>query len=743
MNGHGRLPIKVVPPMDEDFYRPEAGGGDPKVFAEPSREFRQRLAAEVIGIRDHFNEAFELYPQVPAVARATIRHDAVAKSHRPTKILSDQTCPIIGSEGLGELLLSVSRSGLEQLARSIESDQTKYGIANLSTIEAIKPYVPLVNVSEETSDRAKVKLFRHRRSMLDEALDTAFHDVIRRLNLHDPVEINYGRGLKVFRVSLGAIEAIGELSRFVGIESVGTFPIYQPVRTAATPVRGAVSDDFPQPMPGETYPIVGMVDSGTTVGDPLLGPWIHAREEYVPQVFQDNTHGNFVGGLIVHGRRLNHDDPRFPSCSARIVDIVALGKSGTSEDELITILEESLTKYPDVKVWNLSLGTPHTIDKYRFSDFAVALDRIQDDYGVTFILAAGNYRQPPFRGWPPDPALGEADRICAPADSVRALVVGSAAHRDHSTSRVMEGAPSPFSRRGPGPLYLPKPDLSHIGGNCKFDGSCSQIGVLSLDGAGNVAEDIGTSFATPLITSLHANVAQRIVGGVSREMTKALLIHSAALKTGSVDSTELQYRGFGIPSDVDDMLGCEPWQCTLMFELSIAPQVAFEKALFPMPASLYVNPGTLRANILMTLVYEPALDASFGSEYCRTNVEVSLGTYDLGKDGKRHQKKQVPADPQLKGSGYEADLVEHGFKWSPVKVYRREMVRGVQGQVWRLDLSVHHRSGHGPQDPLRAALVITVADPNRNADVYNEMVVQMNNLGWAPVDLQIQPRIRV
>lgn len=154
MNGHGRLPIKVVPPMQEDFYRPTAGGGDPKVFGDPpSREFRARLAAEVIGIRDHFRDAFDLYPQVPAVARAVIRPDAVAKSHRPTRILSEQTCPIIGSEGLGELLLSVSRNGLERLARTIETDQTKYGIANLSTLEDLKPYEPAVDLPEESSDR--------------------------------------------------------------------------------------------------------------------------------------------------------------------------------------------------------------------------------------------------------------------------------------------------------------------------------------------------------------------------------------------------------------------------------------------------------------------------------------------------------------------------------------------------------------------------------------------------------------
>jgi hypothetical protein len=332
--------------------------------------------------------------------------------------------------------------------------------------------------------------------------------------------------------------------------------------------------------------------------------------------------------------------------------------------------------------------------------------------------------------------------VCAPADSVRAIVTGALAHRDHSSSRVKAGEPSPFSRRGPGPLYLPKPEVSHVGGNCSATGNNSQIGVLSLDGRGNVVEDVGTSFSAPLVSTLFANIGRR-VKDASRVLSRALLVHSAAMRTGKIDPILLRYQGFGMPPDLDTILACEPWQCTLIFELEIRPTVAYEKAVFPMPPCLYSDANTVRANILMTLVHEPDLDASFGSEYCRSNIEVSLGSYDPGKDGREHQKKLVPEDPKLVGSHFEEDLVQHGFKWSPVKVYRREMVKGVKGKKWRLDLSVHHRAGHAPAAPERAVLIVTVSDPARQAPVYNEMVVQMNRLGWAATDLQIRPRLRL
>ena len=101
----------------------------------------------------------------------------------------------------------------------------------------------------------------------------------------------------------------------------------------------------------------------------------------------------------------------------------------------------------------------------------------------------------------------------------------------------------------------------------------------------------------------------------------------------------------------------------------------------------------------------------------------------------------MPEDPKLSGSAYEKDLVEHGFKWSPVKVYRREMSR-VQGQTWRLTLSTEHRSGNATTDPQRAALIVTVSDFLKKAPVYDEMIVQMNNLGWTANDLQVSPRVR-
>jgi hypothetical protein len=208
----------------------------------------------------------------------------------------------------------------------------------------------------------------------------------------------------------------------------------------------------------------------------------------------------------------------------------------------------------------------------------------------------------------------------------------------------------------------------------------------------------------------------------------------------------MQYQGFGTPPDIAQILGCSEHECTLIFEIDIEPGTAFRKGVFPIPPCLYVDNDTVKADFLMTVVYEPELDASFGSEYCRTNIDVSLGTVatyvdDKGKTRER-KKGQVPEDYALIGTGLESDQVKQGFKWSPIKVYRRDKVRGITGELWRLDLSVHYRADHQPVKPAKAVLIVTISDPGKELPVYNEMVQQMNLAGWGASDLQIQPRLR-
>lgn len=87
-------------------------------------------------------------------------------------------------------------------------------------------------------------------------------------------------------------------------------------------------------------------------------------------------------------------------------------------------------------------------------------------------------------------------------------------------------------------------------------------------------------------------------------------------------------------------------------------------------------------------------------------------------------------------------LVQQGFKWSPVKVYRKEM-RGTTGDEWQLLVTVSNRSGHVAGTPHTMALLVTMLDPKGEAPVYDETVRAMARQGWTTQDLQVQQRARV
>ena len=143
----------------------------------------------------------------------------------------------------------------------------------------------------------------------------------------------------------------------------------------------------------------------------------------------------------------------------------------------------------------------------------------------------------------------------------------------------------------------------------------------------------------------------------------------------------------------------------------------------------------------MTLVYDPPLDKSYGFEYCRSNVEVSFGTYLEDAEGKRHQAGKVPADPASPDLAFERSRIEHGFKWSPTKAYRKRF-RGSRGDVWRLMVEILHRRNFAPTDPQRAAILLTLRDPDKNRPVYADTMEAIRVAGRPINALRVRDQAR-
>jgi len=700
-------------------------------------------------VESYFDTWFVESPGIPAVARVVLKKEALAKSHRPSALFA-ASCPILGCRKLGELLISVTRAGLRNLSQRVRTDKGRAAEADISTIDAIEPFTAddaigatgrkaLRDDLRRKCNELRVRLFLHTEDEANAKLQRRFGDTVTRLGLPKPDEVNYARGMKIFRLINVKPSHIGELARFAGTQSVGTFPHYT-LKTSSTRVRDADPRRFTRPDPKADYPVIGIVDTGINPHHPILSPWVTKRHVHVRKGDTDHGHGSFVAGVAVHGRFLN--DERFPDCPVRLVDVAVIPSTGgITEYELLDVLKEVIPQHPEVRYWNLSANTGQ-VDDDTFSYFAAALDDLSDRFNVTFAVSAGNYREPPLRGWPPKD-LGDADRIRSPADSVRSMAVGSLAHRDGPGCCVKQGEPSPFSRRGPGPVFLPKPDLTHYGGNCKPDGAYSQTGVLSLDAGGHIAEDVGTSFSTPLVTAILATIAGSLKDEPSPCLVRALAVHSAILNGGQLAPTELRYRGFGVPGDLRSILSCSPWEATLIFEPELVEGFRFEKYPYPIPRCLFKESDKVSGEVIMTLAYDPPLDPSAGAEYCRINVDASLGTRNIDEHGKWHHTMQIPAQPKDLSKLYERHLIEHGFKWSPLKVYMRRMPRGVRGRTWGLRLSMVARDRFAPRKPQKVALIVTWRDPAKKGRVYDETLARIRQSDWIAQELRVEERVRL
>ena len=416
---------------------------------------------------------------------------------------------------------------------------------------------------------------------------------------------------------------------------------------------------------------------------------------------------------------------------------------------------KSTTRPPDcdqpVVIWNLSLGTSTPCAEGQFSDFAFELDRIAQENDVLFTIASGNYEDPPLRSWTigvgPSVVVSGADRVNSPADSALAIAVGSLSHDGNAPSAVPAEHPSPFPRRGPGAAMLVKPEMVHYGGTCDVNGNNAVEIQGPMNGA-RVLADIGTSFAAPRVAATIAAMVP-VLPDPDPNLLKVLALLSCQPKGDHKLKVRdsVNYYGYGIPNDPVALLECNPWECTILFSGELRPGFRLQIPI-PYPASLTRN-NTRKGSLSMALAYTPIFDSSKGAEYCQTNVTASLGrTFDYpARDPRRYKREVSPVPEHALPSGFEKDLVEMGWKWSPTKVYQRTINRmpiDPKETGWRLTMDLLLRRELEPQrDYVRQPfwVGIRISDPDRQADVYQEISQQLQALGLA-TPIQIGQRIR-
>jgi uncharacterized protein YqkB len=384
-------------------------------------------------------------------------------------------------------------------------------------------------------------------------------------------------------------------------------------------------------------------------------------------------------------------------------------------------------------------------------------------------------------------------RINQGADSVLSLVVGSMAHKKGQFDISDVDNPSPFTRLGPGPEFIIKPEVAHYGGNTgiKPDGSAAISGVKSFAPDGEIAEHAGTSFATPRVAALATGLYQEMEEEFDPLLIKGLIIHSAKYPDNMAIPYEerTKYVGFGKPSTIPEILYNDPNEITLVMRSRLLKGRYIDILDFPMPACM-IQDGYYTGQIIATLVYSPVLNESQGSEYCQSNIDVSIGTYDEKEDksipddkenkdatrrpvlnpvGRKNSynifrddfySKKIMKTAQNSFALRERLLIRFGDKYYPVKKYavdlseltpanRRNYVSS--NKLWYLKIDGLYRSfteQQAVQNFVRPSqdfcLVITVRDPSGKMKVYDETVhnLDINNFWHSQITLASQITVK-
>ncbi|MBS6221387.1 S8 family peptidase [Enterocloster bolteae] len=777
-----KLPIKFFAPRDIDELRIEPGGNSeaPKwvLKGEELQKKAQMLSTSLDGIEDLMKDHIRRQTVIPFVFVAKTKDDATAKSKR--KDISaffqvKQNDSLIGLTSTSHLLVRMDTLEEMQEVSSRIRNYENYDYA-ISCLETFEPFEPEVRIIDEEYNY-KVKLLDYQNYEQNVVIKRLLERTLENKNVEFQ-KTEYSEEYHVYKLknlTKAKLDELKETEVYNALFSIEPMPKYC-VSLDSLSQENEIS--ILKPNPNKQYVTIGILDNGIEP-IPHLKDWLKPdRWSVYPESSINPTHGTFVAGIALYGDACEDED-WVGHHGIQIFDATVFPdttKEGLDEDELIENIKEAVRLYHEnIKIWNLSISITRPVVDTKFSDFAIALDAIQENYNVLICKSAGNCDN--FVNNRPKGRIHEG------ADSVRSLVVGSIAHKKGPFDYAEIGDPSPFSRVGPGPEFIIKPEISHYGGNAGINksGKLVTTGVKSFSKDGGLSESVGTSFSTPRIAALAGGLQQELNEEFDPLLLKALIIHSASYPKGmTVPSIERTKQvGFGVPKNVADILYNHPYEATLILRDSLAKGEKIDIMDFPMPQCL-IKDGFYTGQIIATLVYDPVLDPSQGIEYCQSNLDIKFGSYDekfardtsqrhilnpvgrkgaqnlfLGNMFSKNKMKNKAEDFALK----ERLLIQYGDKYYPVKKYAIDLSELTEkkkidflseDKKWFLYLQGVYRDHMEKMAILEEfqlsqefCLILTIRDPLAKENVYDEVTQKLDEYNFWHSNIKVSTDINI
>lgn len=465
-------------------------------------------------------------------------------------------------------------------------------------------------------------------------------------------------------------------------------------------------------------PTIGVID---TLFDESVyfSNWVEYHDmvdEQIPREAKDYRHGTAVSSIIVDGPRLNpwldDDCGRF---KVRHFG-VATGRSFSSFT-IIKKIREIVAGNRDIKVWNISLGSNQEINDNFISAEAYALDQIQYQQDVIFVVAGTNKPS------------ADIEKIGSPADSINSMVVNAVTAKGLSTK---------YARKGIALSFFAKPDVSYYGGSKE-----EYINVCEPLGRAQVA---GTSFAAPWIARKLSYLID--VLGLNREVAKALIIDAAKEWNDKPTPEEISLYGHGIvPIRIEDIVKTKDDEIKFLVT-DVSEKWNTYNYSFPVPYQDGKYPYIARA----TMCYFPICDRAQGVDYTNTELNLHFGRVkDNGKindikGDKQNQDEDLDSQPYYL---LEAEARSNFRKWDNVKYVAetpKERMRAKKAyeknKNWGLEVKTNNRLAPRDGVGLRFGVVVTLKEIN-GVNRIDEFVRNCYLNGWLVNELDVDIRLDI
>jgi hypothetical protein len=465
-------------------------------------------------------------------------------------------------------------------------------------------------------------------------------------------------------------------------------------------------------------PTVGVID--TMFDDRVyFHEWVDFKKTINPEIPLENKdyeHGTAVTSIIVDGPTIH---PELEDNCGRF-KVRHFGVSTSREYSSFSIMKsikQIVETNPDIRVWNLSLGSANEINPNFISPEAAVLDKLQFEKDVIFIVAGTNKCQT-------DPQNAEK-MIGAPADSINSMVVNAVNSQGEAAS---------YSRKGLVLSFFNKPDICSFGGDTSdYIKVCTPLGVV---------ETSGTSYAAPWITRKIAYLIE--VLGLSREIAKAMVIDAATGwdSTGN-KSIKAPIIGHGIvPKDIREITQSRDDE--IKFVISGVSE-NWDTYTYNLPVPVYKGKHPFVAKA--TLCYFPRCSMNQGVDYTNTELDLYFGRINGNKIMSINKNMQSINDGQ-KHYIYEGNARKLYRKWDNVK-HINEMftdkvrARAAYGQgFWGISVKTKERLNEKYGNGIKFGLVVTLKEID-GVNRLSNFIQQCELRGWLVNKIDVNNRIEI